>query len=418
MALDRVQPLKLEDPGTGGDDTDQFPTELDPQEDYIECSGLVLDTSSTRDEQVYIDRDGDALRFNDADNSNVLLSDLLTAERHAALRQLIHLADGVGGPMEGWASGAYREVTGTVLPTAIIWWTSSGKTAKIVSKEITYTSTVFPSTITWKAYASDGSTVLATVVDTISYSGPFETSRTRTISGSPTPPTPAKDIYLSVRVATVANVNLASAPATIDDITMASGDRVLVWQQSTGSQNGIYTYPASSGLAMTRATDFDDASEMLEGLEIWVRSGTLWASKTFTHATVPPITVGSTALVFKSLDGPTYSLKTTVAHGGAEATLLTIAVPDNTKATYRVLVDGQASSETCKCAIVGVFTRSGGGSASQKTNLAALPSYKDDAAWNPRIAASGNNVTVLATPDSANDTTYIVQVWEELKALA
>ena len=37
----------------------------------------------------------------------------ITADQHAALRQLIHLADGIGGPFEGFLSGAYREVSGS-----------------------------------------------------------------------------------------------------------------------------------------------------------------------------------------------------------------------------------------------------------------------------------------------------------------
>lgn len=103
----------------------------------------------------------------------------ITAEQHKTLRQLIHFID--GGPAEGFVSGAYRETTGTVFPSAIIWWESSGKLKKIVEKTITWTG-VNPTTVTWKVYDTDGSTVLATVSDSISYSGPFETSRTRTIS--------------------------------------------------------------------------------------------------------------------------------------------------------------------------------------------------------------------------------------------
>jgi hypothetical protein len=105
----------------------------------------------------------------------------LSESQHKILRQLIHFID--GGPAEGFTSGAYRETTGTVFPTAIIWWESSDKLKKIVSKEMTW-SGAFPSTIVWKVYDTDGTTVLATVTDTISYSGPFETSRTRTIAVS------------------------------------------------------------------------------------------------------------------------------------------------------------------------------------------------------------------------------------------
>jgi hypothetical protein len=102
---------------------------------------------------------------------------------HKLLRQLIHLADGVGGPMDGWPTNAFREILPAAdpFPTSVTWWNSPAKTAKIVEKLITYTG-VFPTIIQWKAYASNGVTVLATVTDTIVYSGPFEVSRTRAIA--------------------------------------------------------------------------------------------------------------------------------------------------------------------------------------------------------------------------------------------
>lgn len=103
----------------------------------------------------------------------------LTADSHKTLRQLIHFID--NGPAEGFASGAYREMTGTVFPTAITWYDKVGVgKKKIVEKLVTWTG-AFPTTIAWKIYDSS-ETLLATVSDAISYSGPFETSRTRTIS--------------------------------------------------------------------------------------------------------------------------------------------------------------------------------------------------------------------------------------------
>ena len=100
---------------------------------------------------------------------------------HSVIRQLIHFID--NGPAEGFASGAYRETTGTVFPTAVIWYTDNGKTDKIVEKNTTWGSNK-PTTIEWKMYDTDGSTVLATISDAISYTGVFETNRTRTITVS------------------------------------------------------------------------------------------------------------------------------------------------------------------------------------------------------------------------------------------
>ena len=102
----------------------------------------------------------------------------ITESQHKILRHLIHFID--NGPAEGFASGAYREMTGTVFPTAIIWYNQAGAgKKKIVEKLITWTG-VNPTTIVWKIYDTS-EVLLATVTDTISYTGVFETSRLRAI---------------------------------------------------------------------------------------------------------------------------------------------------------------------------------------------------------------------------------------------
>jgi hypothetical protein len=76
----------------------------------------------------------------------------------------------------------------------------------------------------------------------------------------------------SVRVSTQSNVNLASPGASIDGISMASQDRVLVRSQSTQSQNGIYIWNGDSS-AMTRALDASTFAE-LEQAVVTVEEGT------------------------------------------------------------------------------------------------------------------------------------------------
>jgi hypothetical protein len=62
--------------------------------------------------------------------------------------------------------------------------------------------------------------------------------------------------HANTRVATSGNIDLASAPANIDGIVMANGDRVCVWQQTSNIDNGVYIWNGA-GSAMSRATDFD-----------------------------------------------------------------------------------------------------------------------------------------------------------------
>jgi hypothetical protein len=107
----------------------------------------------------------------------------ITPTEHATLRQLIHLADGVGGPMEEWPSGSYREILPAAdpFPTLVTWWVTAAKTKKIVQKDLTYAGVV-PTQIKWTVYAADGTTAIASVTDTITYVGVFETSRLRTVT--------------------------------------------------------------------------------------------------------------------------------------------------------------------------------------------------------------------------------------------
>lgn len=101
----------------------------------------------------------------------------ITAEDHKTLLQLIHFID--EGPAEGFATGATKTVTGGAFPTSILW--KRADATKLVEQLVTWTG-VLPTTVQWKMYAADGTTVLATVTDTISYSGPYETGRTRSIA--------------------------------------------------------------------------------------------------------------------------------------------------------------------------------------------------------------------------------------------
>lgn len=76
-----------------------------------------------------------------------------------------------------------------------------------------------------------------------------------------------------VRVSTNSNVNLASPGTTIDGVTMSSGDVVLLYGQTTGSQNGPYVWNGAS-VSMTRAPNWDTISDAQLGSYWIVREGT------------------------------------------------------------------------------------------------------------------------------------------------
>jgi hypothetical protein len=106
----------------------------------------------------------------------------LTADEHETLRQLIHFID--EGPGHGFAANAYKVVlpTGSPFPTSMTWYLDAGHTIKLVDKLITYSVNNFPLTLTWRMYAVDGVTIIHTVMDTITYSTAFESTRIRTVT--------------------------------------------------------------------------------------------------------------------------------------------------------------------------------------------------------------------------------------------
>lgn len=88
-----------------------------------------------------------------------------------------------------------------------------------------------------------------------------------------------------VRVAMTTNVNTASPGATLDGVTMAVDDRVLLSAQTTGTQNGIYLWKGAA-VAMVLATDADAAGEIFDGSLVAVSEGTN-ANKQFIQTATP-----------------------------------------------------------------------------------------------------------------------------------
>jgi hypothetical protein len=102
----------------------------------------------------------------------------------------------------------------------------------------------------------------------------------------------------AVRAATTANGTLATAFAngqTIDGVVLATGDRILIKDQTTASENGIYVVQAAG--APVRATDADSGAELVNA-SVVVSEGTLNADKSWTCSTNAPIVPGTTALTF------------------------------------------------------------------------------------------------------------------------
>lgn len=113
------------------------------------------------------------------------------------------------------------------------------------------------------------------------------------------------DVKQSVRAATTAAVNLSNqleAGDTIDTtVTLVAGDRVLVKNQGTASENGIYVVQASG--AAVRATDFDGTGEVSGGAFTFVEEGTVNADSGWVVTSNGPISVGTDAINWAQFSG-------------------------------------------------------------------------------------------------------------------
>lgn len=99
----------------------------------------------------------------------------------------------------------------------------------------------------------------------------------------------------SVVAATTVNITL-SGVQTLDGVAVTAGQRVLVKNQSSQSQNGVYVVAAG---AWTRAVDFDQVTpaDEVNSAAVFVQQGTLQADTAWTQ-TAPVVTIGSDAMVF------------------------------------------------------------------------------------------------------------------------
>lgn len=134
--------------------------------------------------------------------------------------------------------------------------------------------------------------------------------------GAPTVDTDAArlaDLYSmpwkdKVVAATTANITTLAggAPSTLDGVTLVANDRVLVKDQSTGSQNGIYivqTLGTGSNGTWVRSADADSAAELRSAV-VYVEAGTVSGDKRFAQ-TADSITLNTTSIVWVDIGSGT-----------------------------------------------------------------------------------------------------------------
>ena len=111
-------------------------------------------------------------------------------------------------------------------------------------------------------------------------------------------------VRANCRVATTANIAIATAlnsGDTLDGVVLSNGDRVLVKDQTSALENGIYVVDA----VPFRATDMDTSAETLTGVYTFITAGSTNAGYGFYLTTAAPITLDTTALSFTIFLGAT-----------------------------------------------------------------------------------------------------------------
>jgi hypothetical protein len=142
----------------------------------------------------------------------------------------------------------------------------------------------------------------------------------------------------SVRVAVNSNINIASAPAAADGITLGPNNRILLFGQTNPAENGIYVF-TTAGAALTRSIDADTSAELNTGAFVYVEEGTQAGSQ-YVLITQGSITLGTTPLSFAKFNNTsvTGSVEPGTGLGKAGNTIFLANVATVTPGSYGTAV--------------------------------------------------------------------------------
>lgn len=138
------------------------------------------------------------------------------------------------------------------------------------------------------------------IVNAIAYK---DASRLATTAALPT------NIYSNGSSGVGATLTAVSPAAlTVDGQAVALGDRILVKNEATQANNGVYTVTTlGTGIVvyvLTRATDFNQSAEVVTGAALFITSGTANTNTGWVMTTTGTVTMGTTAIVFSQFAGP------------------------------------------------------------------------------------------------------------------
>lgn len=225
----------------------------------------------------------------------------------------------------------------------------------------------------------------------------------------------------AVRVATTANLvgvyvagvftYTATGTDSIDGVTLALNDRVLVKNQTSTFQNGIYivTTAGAIGVAgvLTRATDASASGEFKTGDSVFVIAGTTLSSTTWAYTGADNPTIGTDAITYVQVAGQgSFTAGTGIAITGTSIAIDTSVTVDKTTAqtlTNKTLTSPVVNTPTgIVKGDVGLGNVDNTSDATKNSATATLT--------NKRVTNRAPTVTQSATPTINTDVTDVAHI--------
>lgn len=192
----------------------------------------------------------------------------------------------------------------------------------------------------------------------------------------------------AVRCASTANINLTLPGTTIDGVTLATDDRILLKDQTTASANGIYVFNGPS-TPLSRALDSNTSDEMPPGTFVLVTEGTTNGDTAWVLATDAPITLNTTALSWVQFSGA----NNVSAGDGLSRIGNTLSV--RTANSLRILVNG-SGVDLATTGVTGGTYNTVTVDAFGRVTAASNTSYQSQNALLTALVALGSSAGVLA----------------------
>jgi hypothetical protein len=161
-----------------------------------------------------------------------------------------------------------------------------------------------------------------------------------------------------------ATLTLDTALTTLDGVTLANGNRILVKNEATAAWNGIYVW-ATGGTVLTRSIDYDTPADISAGSFVFISEGTLYAGTGWVETDVVT-TVGTSPIDFTQFSGAgSYTAGAGLTLAGTQFSITNTAVTAGTygnasqTTTFTVNSRGQLTAASQQAVVANAETLTG-----------------------------------------------------------